>query len=336
MTNILNDKGMEYFKIIVEEYIATGNPVSSKQLIQNGDLNVSSATIRNVMAKLEESGLLTKEHISSGRIPTAKGFDYYAHNLSDDIDQKLQSKIEDLFAKRRLSIDRTIDQALKMISEAYDLTLVASTDNSAELLKSIQLVPISKAQGTIIIVSSYGNVWSKIIEAQDENIDDIRIAIRLFKERLVDTPLLELTQKTKQLAPIFSKIVKNYEGILKNICENVFQFEHISQNKIYNKSNIILSRDISREDLSKLIEMIESTSIWKTIENKTDDDESIKIEIRGDSSLISRRIQNDSKIKEISVVGPKRINYSQAKTALNTIGKLLEQPQNIEENLHEN
>ncbi|UUD36848.1 heat inducible transcription repressor HrcA [Mycoplasmopsis californica] len=323
--NILDEKIQSYLKLIVEMYISTGEPVSSGNLLEQYNLDVSSATIRNAMAKLESMDFLVKEHISSGRIPTVKGFEYYGRYLSEDNDTNVQSKIEDIFAKRRLSIDQTLDEALKKISEAYHLTIVTSKDNSSELLKSIQLIPISERQGTIIIVSSFGNVWSKLIDiTSNQNIDDVKIAIRLFKERLVDTPLIELAERSKQLAPIFSKIVKNYETLLKNFVENVFQFAQRNINTVYNKSNIILSRDISREDLNNLIETIENNSIWKTIENKTEDDKNIKIEIRGDSTLISRRLENDSQIKEISVVGSKRIDYNAAKTTLNTIGSILE------------
>ncbi|WP_027334460.1 heat-inducible transcriptional repressor HrcA [Mycoplasma elephantis] len=322
--NIIDEKNQNYLKLIIEMYISDGDPVSSGNLLEKYNLNVSSATIRNAMAKLESVGLLTKEHISSGRIPTIRGFEYYGRYLSEEHESSVQSKIEDIFAKRRLSIDETLDEALKKISEMYSLTIVTTKDNSSELLKSIQLIPISENQGTIIIVSSFGNVWSKLIDiSENQNIDDVRIVIRLFKERLIDTPLIELAERSKQLAPIFSKIVKNYETLLKNFVDNIFQFAQKNINKIYNKSNIILSKDISRENLNKLIYTIENNSIWKTIENKTEDDQNIKIEIRGDSTLISKRLENDSQIKEISIVGSKRLDFSKAKTTINTIDSIL-------------
>ncbi|MDJ1646572.1 heat-inducible transcriptional repressor HrcA [Mycoplasma phocimorsus] len=323
----LNLKERVYFKAIIENYIQTGKPVGSKHLMQQTELNVSSATIRNFMATLEQKGFLEKEHISSGRIPTAKGFNYYGCFLSVDLDTKIKSMIEDLFAKRRVSIDETIDLALQTIAQSYDLTLVASSDNSNELLMSIQLVPISQTQGTVIIVSSSGNVWSKIITFEKGNIDDVRIAIRLFKERLINTPLIELRSKTMQLSIILERTVKNYEDILKSFVDKVFTFEQKNSNKVYNKSSMILSKDISRPNLSKLIYIVENESIWKMIEDHTQDEDNIKLLVSGDSSLISKRISSPEKIKEISIVGPKRLDYNKAKTVLKTISALLEQKQ---------
>lgn len=320
----LNDKERVYFKAIIENYIQYGKPVGSKNLLNETKLNVSSATIRNFMAKLESKGYLVKEHISSGRVPTAKGFNYYGNFLSGDLDSKIKSIIEDLFAKRRVSIDETIDLALQTISQSYDLTLVASSDNSNELLMSIQLVPINLMQATVILVSSLGNVWSKIINFDKGNVEDIRIAVRLFKERLVNTPLVELKEKSWQLAYSLEKVIKNYEDILKKFVDNVFTFEQQIKNKVYNKNSVILAKEISRSNLGKLIHIVENESIWKMIESQTQDDENIKLLVEGDSSLISKRIASGEAIKEISVVGPKRLDYNKAKTVLKTISRLLE------------
>lgn len=327
MSEMLNNKISNYLKIIVECYIETGLPVSSKFVIENCGLNVSSATVRNAMSELEKNEYLVKAHVSSGRIPTVKGMEYYAHNLSNDNNLDFKDKIEDIFAKRKLSINQIIDKSLEMIAENYHLTLVSSSDNSKELLKTIELYPINETQGTILIVSSYGNVWHTVVDSNVGDIEDIRIAIRLFKERLINTPLCELALRSHQLAPIFGKAVKNADEILKKMTLKLFKFQVKNHNTVYNKSNIILDNSIPREKLNEIINIIENKSIWKIIEADADEDQNMLIKISNDSSFISRKIGVDSDnlaVNEIAVVGTNRMDFQKSKAILNFLANLIQ------------
>ncbi len=313
----------EYLKLIIESYIADGVPVSSNALIKNMDLSVSSATIRNEMHTLEQEGYLEKAHTSSGRVPSTKGYDYYAKHLADRKNAELQNKLKDIFAHRRVSIDFTLDEAATAISEMAGLTLVTTSSEADELLKSIQLTPINESAATIVLVTSTGRVESKFIEVNEiVAIDDVRVAIRLFKERLIDTPLRELSARVDALTPILAKTVKNYEEIIKAFIGKVFDFHKQITNKVYGNANIIKSEDIKREDLASLIDMIETKSVWSSIEGKLDEDENMKIEVRpNNTSIISKKLSYDGVSKEISVVGSNRMDYAEAKQAI----KLLEQ-----------
>ena len=83
-------------KLIVEEYVADAKPVGSVYLINKYELKVSSATIRNIMVDLETAGLIQKSHTSSGRIPTARGYEFYAKYLTIAIEDQMAEKIKDL------------------------------------------------------------------------------------------------------------------------------------------------------------------------------------------------------------------------------------------------
>ena len=91
---MLDDRKKKILQAIVEEYINTAEPVSSKALIAKFDLNCSSATIRNEMADLEKKGLLDKMHTSSGRVPSAKGYRYYVDHLMKprELNKKIAQK----------------------------------------------------------------------------------------------------------------------------------------------------------------------------------------------------------------------------------------------------
>ena len=219
----LSAKQSEIFKLIVEAYIETGEPIGSKKLLEKNKLECSSATIRNIMSELEDFNLLEKLHTSGGRIPSTFGLEYYAKYLVYDPSKYFNQKLDDLLAKRRIRVDATIDEAASIISKMANFTVVATSNNASETLKSIQLTPINDSSVIVVIVTSSGKVDSKMFNYDKKEIElsDLKIAIRLFKERLIDTPLIELSDKAKALAPLFAKQIKNYELILLNWKENV-------------------------------------------------------------------------------------------------------------------
>lgn len=314
----------EFLKKIIETYIESGEPVGSKSFISKFKLNISSATVRNEMAALEDMGYLDKSHTSSGRIPSRLGYEYYAKHLANKEDQNMIDKLEDVFAKRRVSIDMTLDEAANAITEMAGLTLVTTNSETDELMKSIQLTPISDSMATVVIVTSAGRVESKLIELNKHvELEDVRVAIRLFKERLVDTRLRDLGPKVEALAPILKKNIKNYEAVVQAFVVKVFDFHNKIQNKVYGNTNIVKS-DIKREDLAKLLEMMQTKSIWSSIEGGLDEDENLKIEVRDDNtSILSKRISVDNKSTEVSVVGSNRMDYAEAKQALKLLEKFL-------------
>ena len=311
------------FKII-RMYIENGKPIGSKEFLIANNINTSSATIRSEMNFLEQEGYLIKAHISSGRIPTSKGYKLFAKE--DDKEWNFfEEKLKDVLAKRRTSIDLTLDEAAKAISEIAGLTLVTSNHRDDELLKSIQLTPLTDKTAIVVLVTSSGRVESKYIQlASTVDIQDIKIAVRLFKERLIDTPLKELSLKMSTLEHILSKTVKNYENVIQTFVQSVFDFHNNIQNKIYGSSELIKHEEIKRKDLSQLVELMNSNSIWKTIEGKLDEDDIIKIDIRpNNTSVVSKKIQGLNTSIDIAVVGSNRLDYPKAKHAINILEKII-------------
>ncbi len=316
----------EYLKLIIDDYIATGIPVASLHFISKYKLRISPATIRAEMSTLENEGYLQKAHTSSGRIPTTKGYTFYANNLESYDDKVLINKLKDIFAKRRYSIDLALDEAAKVISNIAGLTLITSNSEGDELMKSISLTPINKTMATIVIVTSTGRVVSKLLEFSDHlKINDIRIAVRLFKERLVDTPLRDLSTKVDALAPILAKSVKNYETLIQTFVGKIFDFHERINNKVYGNSNLINTNEIKREDLAKLLDLMQNKSIWSSIESNLDENETLKIDIQKNNiSIISKKINlKNSSSKEISIVGSNRLHYREAKLAIKLLEKFL-------------
>ncbi|MGV2393352.1 UNVERIFIED_CONTAM: hypothetical protein O8I53_10570 [Campylobacter lari] len=323
----------DIFKKIVEVYIETGYPVSSGELIKRGLITFSPAKARYLMNELEEYELLMKTHTSSGRVPSTKGYQYYAKNLAVDENEFLKEKIKDIFAKRRVNIDQTISEVAKIITDSVGATLVMTESNENTLLKHLQLVPLSDKDATIILVNSDGEVTSRTInlDLDKVNMNDLRIAIRIFKERLIDVPLVKLSENALALKPVLSAKIKNYETLLEDFINGIFIFKYINKNNVYGKSNIILADEISREDLTKILYTIENKSIWETIECEIDEEENLKIAVLDNhSSYITKKISSN-KIKEITLVGSNRMNYAKGLKALEIFDEIFANNKNKDE-----
>lgn len=314
----------QILKYIVDEYVSNSKPVGSVYLINKYKMNISSATARNIMVILEKENLIEKSHTSSGRIPTPKGYEYYAKYLTINEEDKLASKIKDIFASRRSSIDNIIDEAVSIISEASKLTLVTSENKNDELLKSITLTPISNEIAIIVLITSSGKVDTKELKLSKRlNLDDLKIAIRIFQERLHNVKLVDIPKSIESLKPILKQHIKNYEELIQTFVIGVFQnYKNIANNKIYGKSHLIKSQDIKRQELANIIELIENQSIWESINEKNYLDENLKLEILpSNTSIISKRLLLNGSVKDVSVIGPTRMDYSKAKNLLNIIEK---------------
>lgn len=315
----------EILKYIVEEYVSSSKPVGSVFLIQKYNLSISSATVRNIMAALEKEELIEKSHTSSGRIPTSKGYKYYTKYLTSSNEDKLSIKIKDIFAQRRNSIDNIIDEAVSIISEATKMTVITSQINKEERLMSINFTPINNHDAIIVLITSGGIVDSKelTLSTKKLNINDLKIAIRIFQERLYNVKLIEIASSIETLKPILKESIKNYEELIEAFVNNIFNnYKNRSNNKVFGKSHLIKSDDIQREELANIIELIEKQSIWESINDKNYLEENLKLEILpSNTSIISKRLSFNGEVKDVSVIGPSRMNYAKAKNILNIIEK---------------
>ncbi|TDV24469.1 heat-inducible transcription repressor HrcA [Mycoplasmopsis mustelae] len=308
-------------------YIESAEAISSLNLLKKyPEIKFSSAKVRYLMNDLEQRGFLIKPHSSSGRIPTSKGLNYYANFLSETFEEKMLQKLETILNKKRDQIDSTLDQAAKVISDITNLTLVTTDLETNYLLKSIEMVPLSSNSATIVMVISSGEVFSKIIKFEEGvGLKDLRIAIKIFKDRLIDVAINQLANFVLSLKEPLAAQIKNYQKVIDSFITQIFnsKIENFTKNKVYGKNNIILRDDIDRQTLTKMLDVIENYSVWDQIEQNSDDEKRIKISIDDHRTYMSKRIENNSKITEVSVVGASTSDYNTMRTALNVFEYIL-------------
>lgn len=151
---------MVVLRAIVEDYIRSREPIGSAALTKKHDLGVSSATIRNDMASLEEEGYLIQPHTSSGRIPTEKGYRYFVDRLSTVVPlSDAQRKGIAAFLSGSVSLQDTLQRAARLLSHITgQVAVVASPSPAKAKVLRVQIVPVSSTLLLIVVITDAGNV----------------------------------------------------------------------------------------------------------------------------------------------------------------------------------
>ncbi|WP_033159785.1 heat-inducible transcriptional repressor HrcA [Mycoplasmoides alvi] len=329
----LTDRQNRLLKAIIDEYTTTAAPVGSKVLIDKYFKNLSSATIRNEMFFLEKMNLVEKTHTSSGRMPSLNGYRYYEeHLLEPDINFNIRSRLRKILNNRTRTINEVIEISVNFINEITQLPSIVTHINADERLCRIDLVKLSNKLALVLIISSSGNVVKKTIQFDDlQQYNDVSICVKVFNDRLLDTKFSEIPSKLILLKNIIKKMVNEYEFVIQEIVNKIFDFNTKYTSNIYGTKNLIKNTEfLDREKLIKIIDLLENTSIWeqiaynqqktgKTIITFGDD-----IGVEGVSVASTAFNSEDGTKHQLSVVGPTRMDYAKIKGLLNIFKEEIE------------
>ncbi len=319
---MLTERQKTILKLIVEEFIKSADPVGSRTLSKL--IDVSSATIRNDMADLEEAGFLEKTHSSSGRVPSEKGYHYYVEELLDPNDDSIDidlSVIDTLFKESGdLERDEAIREAMNLLSQLTNYTTIAlgpSARNSR--VKKIELIPIYDRQAVLLVITNLGHVESKNITLPSgTNSEQLSRVIEIFNEILYDVPISQVSekihyeinhQKIKDLLDYNEKIIDAF----------LDAFTKFTQSKYYlsGQSNMLYQPEFSDvKRVRELMNFFEQNDILKLIGHSESNGLTVRIghdnEVHAmqDCSVIMVPYEaREGEKGRIAVVGPTRMEY---------------------------
>lgn len=328
---MITERQKELLKLIVEEYIKTVKPVSSKSLCDI--LNCSSATIRSEMSILEEEGLLEKTHISSGRIPSEKGYRYYVDNImkpkeltGDDV-----LKLQTIFHNKSLMLSDAISKSMEIVSEMTNYAAIvlgsASLDNR---ISKIEVIPINEQNLVAIIVTDKGHVEHRNVFIDDlVSLAEVKQTVDLINKLIVGTPLDEVGRKLEyEIKPIIAKYIKQHE-VLYNAFYNAFSdFTKEPNVKMSGSKNILMQPEF--DDSNKLRDILNKLDNHDMIESIKEEDTNIKIYIGSENefdenvTIVKTKYVINGQEGTIAIVGPKRMEYDRVIMLLDYIKKNIE------------
>ncbi|KAI4453626.1 heat shock protein 70kda [Holotrichia oblita] len=259
-------------KLIVEHFIKTAEPVSSQSLIDIYRLDYSSATIRNEMKSLEDDGFIEKPHTSAGRVPSAKGYQYYVDHLrTHHLDQSIKSQLQEVFERRHLNMEEVIKEGCAILSQMTNLTVVMLGKNAKDdFLKDVQLLEIDKYTAICLFILGSGEVATKRFTVPNEmSLEEIKSCVKVFRERIVGTKIVEVSDKVASIRPLVTNYVESYELLFKTFLSAMINFNS-EKMAVFGAANLFNQVEFASdlEKLKNLMQMLENHSIWAALDNQ--------------------------------------------------------------------
>ena len=323
---MLIDRQVLILQSIVENFITTNQPVGSKQIAQNIDF--SSATIRNDMSKLEKEGLIKKTHISSGRVPSEKGYRYYVDFIKKDyeLSNSENEKLKQLSGDDIVSENNYLEKNAIVLSDLTDCTAVILAPTKTDRrINKIEVILLSSRSILVILVTNIGEVFQQNYKLDaDFTAEDIGEINKLLQSYFYDVDMATAHVMIHgELEKYLKNKVNNYDMI-------VVALNRLLQNKIKKtvalggKYNLLKQPDIDNvEKLKEVVSLLEDDKIVELLDNnEVTDKPSIKIgtELKlgniDDLSLVSSSYNTSKGQGVIAVFGPKRMDYSKIMTLI--------------------
>jgi len=334
INNPLNDRENLVLKAVVLDYIRNAFPVSSKQVCNQYIRNLSTATIRNTMYRLEKRGYISQPYTSAGRIPTDKGYRYYVDAISRHtiIKDKLRKVIEKEILEASADITLIMDKASHLLGKlSRELGVFVAPTFLKGILEKVKLVPLASNKVLVVLQIRSGLVKTIVIDMENE-IKEHRFPLitSVLNERLCGVSLSEITDTIEQR---FSDLIDDsvVSSIIKK-APKVFNFSQPTIAKLSGTSNLMLKPDFHDLDkLSQIVMQIEDGTIIAHISENRKGKSGIVISIGSENEdyllLDFSVITKDYEISEskglVAVIGPKRMNYPKAITLVDCIADVV-------------
>lgn len=337
----LSEREKAILRYVIQQFILTANPVGSRVIFKRYNIGLSPATIRNIMADLEESGYLGHPHTSAGRVPTDKGYRTYVDMLMEP--PKL-TKVEKEYIDKKLGkVQADTDDILKitssLLSDVTDLIACVTYPKFEDsVLTKLQLVKISSSRILLVLTIKSGLVKTITLEVTTPvKSTQLERVQRLLNERLSGLKFKEIRKTFKERIKDFSN--KDFKPIIRlflDSADKIFaDFQSVDKSIITGAKNILKQPEFEDyNSFQSIIELIENRDVIvhimdRNLSEKGDNfsitiGKEIKDEKLSHYSLIAKEYHIGDAKGAVGIIGPKRMPYSKAIAAVIYIAQQLQ------------
>lgn len=329
---------------IVEAYIATGEPVASQAVAHHfgSKDGMSSATIRNVMASLGESGLLEQPHTSAGRIPTPQAFRFYVEQLSGytrtspgTLTQERREQIEESFAGVNSSqqfLERT-SHVLALLSSGVGVALASGTE--AHTLEHIHFTRLTAGRVLAVVVTKAGAVLDRMLTLdRDLSYVELEAAAHFLNENFhgwsIERIRMELTDRVERERSEYDRLMSSVEELCR---KGAFAPEAADQNIFVEGVGNLVTSELDRERLRQLLGALEAKQRLIELLNAYVDarQQAVRVVVGLEDSIpeMSNIVLFGAPVRlgsenlgTVAVIGPTRIQYQETINAVSFIAQL--------------
>ncbi|SDJ64213.1 heat-inducible transcription repressor HrcA [Lachnospiraceae bacterium G41] len=333
----LDERKTKILQAIIKNYLETGEPVGSRTISKYTDLNLSSATIRNEMADLEELGFIIQPHTSAGRIPSDKGYRFYVDAMMLEHEKEVE-QLKDVLLEKEEKLDHMLKQAAKLMAVNTNYaTMVTAPRSSRNVLKFLQLSRMDASHILAVIVIEGNVIKNTVIEVAESLNDETMLKLNI----LLNTHLnglsaeeinLGLITSLKQQAGMYGPIIEEViDAVAETIKEdedleiytsganNIFKYPELSDNQ---KASDLIN---AFEEKQLLTQLIDDTDSEGRNEIKVYIGEESPIQTMKDCSIVTANYEfGDGMRGMIGIIGPKRMDYDKVVGTIKTIKSQLD------------
>ena len=329
----IDTRTQHLLKTLINHHIADGQPVGSKTLTASSGLDLSSASIRNIMKDLEDAGFISSPHTSAGRVPTHKGYRFFVDSMvtmkspnKADLDI-LQSSLQTSNSKDLVNI--TADSLSSMTNFAGVVMLPKAKKIS---FKHIEFLNLSRQRILVIIVTSDGSVQNRVLDTQEEYDQSTLIeASNFFNEHYKD---LDISKIKEKIIDELSTMKKNMTNLMSAAVELSIS-PKLDENLILTGQGKLLDTvDLSQnvKSIKKIIELFEKKTALLQLLEKSHHSSGMQIFIGEESgyqaldecSIVTAPYQSDGEVLGIlGVIGPTRMAYERVIPIVDITAKML-------------
>ncbi|MDP4176741.1 MAG: heat-inducible transcriptional repressor HrcA [Bacillota bacterium] len=327
----IDERKIKILEAIIDDYINTAEPVGSRTIAKKYDLGISSATIRNEMADLEEMGYLEQLHTSSGRKPSDKGYRLYVDKLMHVTNLSVE---EEYIIKNQLlnaalyEVDNIVKKATEILSELTKLTCIVKKPSvRKERIKSIQLINIDTHDVLTVIVTDRNNIKNTVIRLKKAITDDILSRLGQVINKRLDN--LTIEEINLEVINSLNNDLRGYEEIYNAIIPVLYESLNTTEiSDIYLEGPANILNYPEYNDITKAKEILSLLYNRNSISGLLDNNETISVRIGEENGIEGAKdcsvirasyFLNDNALGTIGVIGPTRMPYSKIISIMNKI-----------------
>lgn len=325
MSSTMASRQLEILKAIVDEYVATEEPVGSKTIASRAGLGISPATIRNEMAVLEDAGLITQPHTSAGRIPTNKGYRVFV----DQLDQikplsNAERKAIENFLDGASDLDDVISRTVRLLAQVTKQVAVVQYPSLIKAkVRHIELVLLNPNRVMIVLITDTGRVEQRMVELpfdiNESALSDLHNKLNLA---IATQSLANVATKLDSLASTYRGSDKsNVIVIIATLIE--MAIEHPEEKVVLaGTSNLARANQDLSSSIHPILEALEEQVVLLRLLSGTDS--SVRVQIGDEQSEKSLRKTSlvsvgYANIGALGILGPTRMDYAASITAVNAV-----------------
>lgn len=332
---MVSERSLAVLRAIVQDYVASREPVGSKTIVERHHFGVSAATIRNDMALLEEEELIAAPHTSSGRIPTDKGYRVFVDQLADirPLTTAQRQAIETFLGESN-DLDELLARTVRLVSQlTRQLAVVQYPSFARARVRHVELVSVAPTRVLCILISDSGQVEQRLAEL-DQPVDEE--TLHRLRNRLNEVAAgLTMTDAAAALSTETEQADRAHAEVLRTLAATLADQAKVTRSDrlvVAGAANLVRTEQDFAGNILGVIEAIEEQVVILKLFGEMHSDEGIAVRIGrenaayglGETSVVSSSFEIPGRdVSRLGIVGPTRMDYSQSMAAVRAVARYL-------------